>query len=74
MLPAIPGDRLVLCSDGVSGMVDDEGLEQILAACSDTADAADGLVRAAVAAGGEDNATAVVVEVVASVDEKAALA
>lgn len=74
VLPAIPGDRLVLCSDGVSGMVDDEGLEQILAACSDTADAADGLVRAAVAAGGEDNATAVVVEVVASVDEKAALA
>ncbi|WP_296603036.1 protein phosphatase 2C domain-containing protein [Nocardioides sp.] len=74
VLPATPGERLVLCSDGVSGMVDDEGLEQILAACSDTADAADRLVRAAVAAGGEDNATAVVVEVVASVDETAALA
>jgi protein phosphatase len=50
-------------------MVDDDGLEEILAACPDTADAADRLVKAAVAAGGEDNATAVVVEVVASVDE-----
>ena len=72
VLPATPGERLVLCSDGVSGMVDDGGLEEILAACSDTAEAADRLVGAAVAAGGEDNATAVVVEVVASVDESAA--
>lgn len=69
VLPVAPAERLLLCSDGVSGMVDDEGLEAILAACPDPADAADQLVRAAVAAGGEDNATAVVVDVVGSREE-----
>jgi protein phosphatase len=61
-LPAAP--RLVLCSDGVSGMIDDETMAGILAETPDPRDAADRVVAAAVAAGGQDNATAVVVDVV----------
>ena len=64
LLPLAAAERLVLCSDGVSGMVDDAGLAAILARHDDPRDAADALVAAAVAAGGHDNATAVVVDVV----------
>jgi protein phosphatase len=45
-------------------MVDDPGIAAILARHDDPRDAADALVAAAVAAGGHDNATAVVVDVV----------
>ena len=64
-------ERLVLCSDGVSGMIDDVAIEAILAETADPRDAADRLVAAAVAAGGRDNATAVVVDVVGLVPEDA---
>lgn len=57
-------ERLLLCSDGVSGPVGDAGVAEILDACPDPRDAADRLVAAALEAGGEDNATAVVVDVV----------
>ena len=57
-------DRLLLCTDGVTGMLDDETIAAVLADAADPRDAADRLVAAAVAAGGEDNATAVVVDVV----------
>lgn len=54
-----PGDRLVLCSDGVHGVVDAPAIAR-LAARGATA-----LVDAAVAAGARDDATAAVVELVA---------
>ncbi|WP_041548081.1 MULTISPECIES: protein phosphatase 2C domain-containing protein [unclassified Nocardioides] len=57
-------ERLLLCSDGVSGPVGDADVAEILGACPDPRDAADRLVAAALEAGGEDNATAVVVDVV----------
>lgn len=62
-LSAVP--RLLLCSDGVSGMMDDDRIASVLASNDDPRDAADALVAAALAAGGEDNATALVVDVVA---------
>ncbi len=64
LLPLGAAERLLLCSDGVSGMIDDDRIEAILASVADPRDAADELVRAAVEAGGRDNATAVVVDVV----------
>ncbi len=64
-----PGLRLVLCSDGVSGMLEEEQMAAILAATDDPRDAAERLVLAAVAEGGRDNATAVVVDVVGWTDE-----
>jgi protein phosphatase len=62
-------ERLLLCSDGVSGMLGDEEIAAVLDDAADPRDAADRLVAAAVAAGGEDNATAVVVDVVGLVPE-----
>lgn len=64
VLPLGSAPRLALCSDGVSGMVADPEIEQILRATPDPHDAADRLVAAALAGGGQDNATAVVVDVV----------
>ena len=66
-LPA--AERLLLCSDGINAMIDDDQIAAILGAHDDPRDAADNLVGAAVAAGGRDNATAVVVDVVGLSDE-----
>jgi serine/threonine protein phosphatase PrpC len=63
-LTAAPGERLMLCTDGVSGMLEDTEIERILTGCEDPVSAAEEVVAAAVAAGGRDNATAVVVDVV----------
>ena len=57
-----PGDRYLLCSDGLSTMLPDERIEQILVAAQDPQTAADTLVNAANDAGGEDNVTALVVD------------
>jgi protein phosphatase len=65
VLPLGTTARLLLCSDGVTGMLADDEIATVLADAADPRDAADRLVAAAVAAGGEDNATAVVVDVVA---------
>ncbi len=64
LLPLAGAERLLLCSDGVSGLLDDVEIARILAAAPDPRDAADRVVAAAVSAGGTDNATAVVVDVV----------
>ena len=58
-----PGDRLLLCSDGLSGMVDDDLLESTLARVKDPQRCADVLVDEAISAGGFDNITAIVVDV-----------
>ena len=58
-----PGDRLLLCSDGLSGMVEDDLLESTLARVKDPQRCADVLVDEAISAGGFDNITAVVVDV-----------
>jgi len=57
------GDRLLLCSDGLNGMLEDEVMRQIvMEATNSPQDACDRLVQAANAAGGDDNITVVVVE------------
>jgi protein phosphatase len=54
------GDRLLLCSDGLSDMVDDEAIEAIMAGSGSPAEACEQLIAAALAGGGKDNVTAVV--------------
>jgi PPM family protein phosphatase len=67
VVPLADAERILLCTDGVSGMLDDAAIAAVLAEAADPRDAADRLVAAAVAAGGEDNATAIVVDVVGTV-------
>jgi serine/threonine protein phosphatase PrpC len=70
VLPLSGAERLLLCSDGVTGMIGDDLIAAILGRTSDPRDAADQLVAAAVEAGGHDNATAVVVDVVGLADDR----
>lgn len=58
------GDRLLLCTDGLTGMVSDEQIKAVLAESKDPQEAVDRLVRAANRAGGIDNITAVVIDFV----------
>jgi protein phosphatase len=64
-VPAEPGDLVLLCSDGLTDMLsEDEIAAVLLEADRDPAAAADGLVAAANAHGGEDNITVVLFEIV----------
>lgn len=65
-----PGDRILLCSDGLTTMVRDDDIAVVLGRHQDPARVADVLVAAANAAGGEDNVTVLVADVVAD-DEDA---
>jgi len=59
------GDLVLLCSDGLSAMVRDEEIVRLLEATrGDPHDAAEALVAAANRAGGEDNVTVVLFELV----------
>jgi protein phosphatase len=57
------GDRVVLCSDGLTTMVRERDIERVARTESDPQHLADALVRAANDAGGEDNTTVVVIDV-----------
>jgi len=57
-----PGDRYVLCSDGLFGMIDDEQILAVLQSEQDPQQATDRLCREAVQAGGRDNVTVIVVD------------
>jgi len=63
--PARAGDRLLLCSDGLSDLVDDDTLRSALGV-DPRERSAELLVELALAAGGRDNVTVVVADVVAA--------
>jgi protein phosphatase len=58
-----PGDRFLLCSDGLSGMIDDRAIGRILGAFTARERALEELIGAANEAGGADNVTAVLTDV-----------
>jgi serine/threonine protein phosphatase PrpC len=58
----LPGDRLVLCCDGVWEMLRDEGIEEVLLLEAEPQRACDEIVRRSNLAGGEDNITVVIVQ------------
>jgi PPM family protein phosphatase len=64
ILAARPGDRLLLCSDGLSDALDDDALAGLLRAHADRDACTRALVAAALAAGGRDNVSAIVADVV----------
>jgi|CZKU01.1.fsa_nt_gi serine/threonine protein phosphatase PrpC len=57
-----PGDVYVLCSDGLSGMVSDGDIEQIVTVATDIREACRKLIQRANERGGEDNITAVLIK------------
>ncbi|MBO7675745.1 MAG: Stp1/IreP family PP2C-type Ser/Thr phosphatase [Atopobiaceae bacterium] len=57
------GDRVILCSDGLSSMVSDKDIEELAVSSVTPQAAADTLVSAALTAGGHDNVTVIVVDV-----------
>lgn len=71
LLPAAVGDRLLICSDGLTGELTDSLIAAILVTVPGAQAAADELVRAACAAGGRDNVTVVVVDAIAVSSESA---
>jgi PPM family protein phosphatase len=56
------GDRLLLCSDGLSGMLAAEDIRDLLERDADAQHTADALVALAVERGGDDNVTVIVVD------------
>lgn len=58
------GDRYLLCSDGLSGVVSDETLAETLATYRDPRECADRMIDLALRGGGPDNITCIVADVV----------
>ncbi len=63
------GDRYLLCSDGLCGVVEDAAIARVLRTVADPTAAVTALVDLALEAGAPDNVTAVVADVVETDDE-----
>lgn len=63
LLDASVGDRFLLCTDGLTGGVQDQEIGLVLGAAATVQDAADQLIELALEADGSDNVTVVVAEV-----------
>jgi PPM family protein phosphatase len=59
----LPGDTYLLCSDGLSDMLDDESIAQLLNGAQTLPEAAGALIDAANEAGGKDNISVVLARV-----------
>ena len=68
-LDLVEGDRILICSDGLTSMVDGGTIQEVLAEESDPQRAAERLVQIAIDNGGEDNVTVIVVDVGANGSE-----
>jgi PPM family protein phosphatase len=64
-----PGDRILLCSDGLHGVVGEELIAQLLDSHGDPGDGCEALIEAANRAGGPDNVTVLVVKIVGGLDD-----
>jgi protein phosphatase len=62
VIDTMPGDRFVLCSDGLVDEIDDAAIAGIAQSVEDPSSCASRLVSAAKTAGGRDNITVVVVD------------
>ncbi|ROS76728.1 PP2C family serine/threonine-protein phosphatase [Cellulomonas sp. PhB143] len=70
-VPVVMNDRILVCSDGLTGEVDDARIVELLLEHPAPQAAADALVGAALESGGRDNITVVVVDVARGQDDDA---
>jgi protein phosphatase len=63
-VPVQSGDRFLLCSDGLSGVVSDEKLLEFISGQTDMQVCADGLGQLALDSGSRDNVSCIMIEVV----------
>ena len=61
---AKPGDTYLLCSDGLTGVVSEETLAEVLGEATDVAARADALIDLALKGGASDNVTCIVADIV----------
>jgi Ca-activated chloride channel family protein len=61
-VPLTPGDRFLLCSDGLTGVVSDERLLRFIREHPDVQACADGLAQLALDSGSRDNISCIVLE------------
>jgi serine/threonine protein phosphatase PrpC len=66
VLDTQPGDRWLLCSDGLSGYVAEREIAEILLTTHDPEEACEKLIQASLAEGAPDNVTAVIVHITES--------
>ena len=57
-----PGDRIVMCSDGLTNMIEDSEIKQIVRKNKNIEDSAVELVNAANENGGKDNISIIIIE------------
>ncbi|MDP5228329.1 MULTISPECIES: protein phosphatase 2C domain-containing protein [Arthrobacter] len=62
LLPIEDGDRIMVCSDGLTGEVSDEFIHQVLRNAFEPQEAVNALIQAALRNGGRDNVSVVVVD------------
>ncbi len=65
-VPLQPGDRFVLCTDGLSGVVSDDKIMACVQENADVQKAADALGQLALDSGSRDNVSCIVIEIVES--------
>ena len=58
-----PGDVILMCSDGLSNMVDDMDIQQIIQTGRDVVEQVQHLVEAANRGGGRDNITVAIIQI-----------
>lgn len=62
--PAHPGDRWMLCSDGLSGLVSLDTIDATLKEIDDPGECAEALIQLALKGGGPDNITCIIADVI----------
>lgn len=66
----VPGDQYMMCSDGLSDLVDDFVIAEVMRTAPSLKDACDQLIRLALHAGGKDNITVIIAEVEEYIDDR----
>ena len=63
VLPQSPGERFLVCSDGLTSELDDSQIAEVLLSVADPGEAADRLMASTLEAGARDNVSIIVVDV-----------